>query len=182
MKRPWITFFSQTGSEIANLAIYFKRNPDCIVTNKQDLSNVDYHLNKILKEDGCKLIQTDIKPDEEIYHDILSQYKNPLVTLHGYLRVIPKSVCEKYEIYNLHPGLITKYPELKGKDPQQRAFDAGYEEVGCVLHKVTPVVDDGEIIASYPLINPRTTFEHMNARLKSAGIILWREFLEDYVN
>jgi len=181
MKRSWITFFSQTGSEIANLCMYFNTQPDCIVTNKQDLSDIDYFMNEIIKK-GCKLIQTDIKPDENVYHDILSQYENPIVTLHGYLRIIPKSVCEKYEIYNLHPGLITEHPELKGKDPQIRAFNADHDVVGCVLHRVSPEVDEGEIIASFPLENPRTNFQHFNARLKSAAILLWRDLLKNYVN
>ena len=39
----------------------------------------------------------------------------------------PGEVCEKRNIYNGHPGLITQYPQLKGKDPQQKAIDLGLE-------------------------------------------------------
>jgi folate-dependent phosphoribosylglycinamide formyltransferase PurN len=53
---------------------------------------------------------------------LLEQFPDAIVTLHGWLRVIPAYVCERSRIYNGHPGLITKYPELKGKDPQVRAF------------------------------------------------------------
>ena len=34
--RPWVTFFSQTGTEIYDLSNALGTYPDCIVTNKQD--------------------------------------------------------------------------------------------------------------------------------------------------
>ena len=73
-------------------------------------------------------------------------YENPIITLHGWLRIMPPEICNRYEIYNGHPGLITKYPELKGKDPQMRAWEGDYEFCGSVLHRVTEGVDEGEII------------------------------------
>ena len=35
MKRPWIAFFSQTGSEIVDISKSLKRWPDVIVTNER---------------------------------------------------------------------------------------------------------------------------------------------------
>ena len=52
---------------------------------------------------------------------------NTLITLNGWLRIVPPDKCAKYNIYNGHPGLITKYPELKGKDPQQRMWENIHE-------------------------------------------------------
>ena len=34
-QRPWIAFFSQTGSEIVNISQALGREPDLIVTNKR---------------------------------------------------------------------------------------------------------------------------------------------------
>ena len=103
MKKPWITFFSQTGSEIVDLAKILNRYPDCIVTNKRPA-----HLRTINPELEGKVIFVENKPTEEELRYILSQYKEPLITLHGWLRIMPPSICKEYSIFNGHPGLITE--------------------------------------------------------------------------
>ena len=58
---------------------------------------------------------------------LVNNLKHDLITLHGYLRIIPENICKQCKhIYNGHPGLINMYPELKGKDPQEarRHLDA----------------------------------------------------------
>jgi folate-dependent phosphoribosylglycinamide formyltransferase PurN len=86
------------------------------------------------------------KPTLADYKNILSAYKNPLITLHGWLRIVPEEIANEYEIFNGHPGLITLYPELKGKDPQVKAFEANYKTIGSVIHRVTAGVDEGPVI------------------------------------
>jgi folate-dependent phosphoribosylglycinamide formyltransferase PurN len=86
------------------------------------------------------------KPALEEYEEVLSQYDNPLITLHGWLRVLPEEITNKYEIYNGHPGLITIYPDLKGKDPQVKAWEANYKTIGSVIHRVTAGVDEGPVV------------------------------------
>ena len=39
MNRPWIAFFSQTGTEINDLSNALGIYPELIVTNKSDLKN-----------------------------------------------------------------------------------------------------------------------------------------------
>ena len=101
-----------------------------------------------------------------------------IITLHGWMRIIPPSICEKYEIYNGHPGLITKYPILKGKDPQKRAYEGNYKTAGCVIHKVIPEVDAGEVIRhkEVGMFNSET-LDHFIKRLHGISIDLWVEFL-----
>ena len=135
--RPWIAFFSQTGSEIVQISEALGRWPDMIITNRRPKSART--INPKLPKD--KLYFTSNKPEEYEYLHYFRQTKNPIITLHGWLRVLPEDICNKYEIYNGHPGLITRYPELKGKDPQMRAFAGEYNTAGCVIHKVTPGVD-----------------------------------------
>jgi folate-dependent phosphoribosylglycinamide formyltransferase PurN len=139
MSRPWIVFFSQTGSEIANISEQLGREPDLIITNKDPnkCEDVDERIDR--------LYHLSRKPSLEEYENVLDAFENPIITLHGYLRILPKEICEKYEIYNGHPGLITKYPELKGKDPQVRAWEGKYSTIGAVLHRVTAGVDEGPI-------------------------------------
>jgi len=139
-QRPWIAFFSQTGSEIVNISQALGREPDLIVTNERP-----DHLRKI--NEGIELCyMVPNKPTLEDYQEVLSAYDNPLITLHGWLRIVPEEIADQYEIYNGHPGLITMYPDLKGKDPQMKAWEAHYKTVGSVIHKVTAGVDEGPVI------------------------------------
>jgi len=139
-RRPWIAFFSQTGSEIVNISQALGREPDLIVTN-----NRPDHLRKI--NEGIEVcLELPNKPTLEDYQNVLSMYDNPLITLHGWLRIVPEEIADKYEIYNGHPGLITRYPDLKGKDPQVKAWEAHYKTLGSVIHRVTAGVDEGPVI------------------------------------
>ena len=81
-------------------------------------------------------------------------------------------------MWNGHPGLITKYPELKGKDPQQKAIALGLKSSGCIIHRVTPEVDSGEIVASKEIqienLEPADVF----SKLHETSVNLWVEFLK----
>ena len=140
VQRPWIAFFSQTGSEIVNISKALGKEPDLIVTNERP-----DHLRKI--NEGIELCyMMPNKPTLADYENILSAYENPLITLHGWLRIVPEEIANEYEIFNGHPGLITLYPELKGKDPQFRAWEGNYKTVGSVIHRVTAGVDEGPVV------------------------------------
>jgi len=181
MKRDWITFFSQTGSEITNIASFFKILPTRIVTNRNNTNGVNPWINFQIKKEPSRIVHISSKPTVDEYHSVLKQYKNPLVTLHGYLRIIPKEICEKYEIYNLHPGLITKYPDLKGKDPQERAFNKQYDTAGCVIHRVIPEVDSGDIVLEHEIDIRHKDLDRVYNDLHALGSSMWIQFLKQYV-
>lgn len=172
----WIAFFSQTGSEIADIAEKLGRWPDRIITNErpEHLRTIDPRIEK------RNYWTFPNKPRDENYLEVLEFFPNSLVTLHGWLRIIPEVVCERSQIYNGHPGLITKYPELKGKDPQVKAFEAKYPEIGSVIHKVTAGVDEGEIIASNSVEVKNIGLEETFAILRKISLELWVDFLENY--
>jgi phosphoribosylglycinamide formyltransferase-1 len=174
MSRPWIAFFSQTGSEIVEVSKLLGRWPDLIITNERP-----DHLRKIHPALGGKVVFVENKPTEEELSMILGQYGNPLVTLHGWLRIMPPYICNRFEIYNGHPGLITEYPELKGKDPQQKAFDLGLESSGCVIHRVTEGVDEGEILRSRKVSIKGLEIGELFHILHSISVSLWVDFLKN---
>ena len=103
--------------------------------------------------------------------------KDILITLHGYLRIIPPDICEKYNIYNGHPGYIIEHPELKGKDPQVRAWEAGHRWVGCVVHKVTAGVDEGPIEDFTAVPNSAKSLDELYSLLKQKSLYLWTKFM-----
>lgn len=183
--RPWITFFSQTGTEINNLCKALEIYPDTVITNRTDTEGINKDLLTTTTFREHKLNRTiwymlPNKPSKENYLEVLSHFENPVITLHGYLRIIPKEVCEKYEIYNLHPGLIDKYPSLKGFNPQERAFTQGYKLAGCVIHKVVPEVDAGEIMLSQGVSIEGKKLNEVYNSLHDVAFGLWKSFFKGY--
>ena len=182
MKRPWIAFFSQTGTEIVELVEKLGRLPDRIITNERPA-----HLRQINKQIFSWgnieeiVYYTPNKPTVEDYERLIGKFENPIITLHGWLRVMPASICEKYSIFNGHPGLITVYPELKGKDPQLRAFEGKYPVMGCVLHKVTAGVDEGKVVAEERFNAFKITEEEMWRVTRDRSLFLWINFLSKLV-
>lgn len=172
--KKWIAFFSKSGSEIAELSDRLGRWPDLIITNRKDLHGCNP---EIVKRKVVHIMNDPTELDYTIA--IGSIWSTDLfISLHGYMRVIPKKICEMYDIYNGHPGLITKYPELKGKDPQQKAWVGAYKTSGCVIHKVTAEVDGGEVLAEIE-VNIGGTLDDTISILHRNSIDLWENFLRD---
>jgi folate-dependent phosphoribosylglycinamide formyltransferase PurN len=174
MNRPWIAFFSQTGSEIVEVSKLINRWPDLIITNKRP-----EHLRKIHPALEGRVIFLENKPTEEDMGEVIDRYIDPLITLHGWLRIMPPGICNNYEIYNGHPGLITEYPELKGKDPQQKAFDMGLEFSGAVIHRVTEGVDEGALRLVRKVSIKGLEIDELFHILHSISVGNWVEFLND---
>lgn len=181
MTKQWIAFFSQTGSEILKVSELLGRAPDMIITNQPITSG---KINpKLIELYEDRIITLQSKPTVEDYKNVLS--KGCIVTLHGWLRIIPPVICKSFTIYNSHPGLITPVSEggygeiLRGKDPQVRAFKLGLKTSGCVIHKVIPEVDEGEIIESSTVDISNMDQNGVITRLHDASIYLWFKFLFD---
>jgi folate-dependent phosphoribosylglycinamide formyltransferase PurN len=147
-KKTWIAMFSQSGSEIANLAAALGYWPDLIITNNSDKSKWDPRIvDRIKFVKKVMVVSNNQAKTANFLHNVEGS-KSALITLHGWLRIIPAVICEQYKIVNGHPGLINLYPELKGKDPQERwwadrnKYDFWY---GSVVHDVVSEVDAGQI-------------------------------------
>jgi folate-dependent phosphoribosylglycinamide formyltransferase PurN len=171
----WIALFSQTGSEIADLSEALNRSPDFVITNA-NTDNVDPRVDisfRVNKDEAKTL---------DILEDIEFDIDKTLITLNGWLRIVPPDKCSKYNIYNGHPGLITKYPELKGKDPQQRAWDDlhKYNVVGSVVHEVVEEVDAGEIVELEATFSDSLlTLDNTYNALKGTSFRAWYRFLKE---
>lgn len=173
MEKKWITLFSQTGGEIVEISKFLGRWPDLIITNKRP----DY-LRTFHPEIEGKVTIVDNRPKAEVLDALFTTYGEPIITLHGWLRIMPPSICEKYNIFNGHPGLITEFEHLKGKDPQIRAFREKLPVMGCVLHKVTAGVDEGKVIAEERFNAFNITEEEMWKVTRDRSLHLWINFLK----
>ena len=184
----WKALFSQTGSEIYEVANKIGRLPDAIVTNK-NIENID-KINPSLLEDAFdRFIFIPRSPSVEEY--VTAIRSADIVTLHGFLRILPAEICRKYRIYNGHPGLISKFPELKGKDPQAKVWwrhaDTPYHLHGHVIHEVIPEVDAGQIVSeqSFECKHIYSTFNSLDnyiAKLHEVAIENWVHFLSKKLN
>jgi len=170
----WIAFFSQTGAEIADLSEKLGKWPTRIITNKRpaDLRTIDP---RIIEK---SYIEVTNKPSEQELRDILQYYKDPIITLHGWLRIMPPEICNEFTIFNGHPGLITEYPELKGKDPQVRAYEGKYPVAGAVIHKVTAGVDEGKVVAEERFNAFQVELDDLFRILRDRSLYMWINLLK----
>lgn len=71
-----------------------------------------------------------------------------LVAMAGYMRIVPEDVLALSNFINIHPSLL---PSFKGKDAIKQAFLAGVKVSGITIHWVEKGIDEGKIIAQYPV-------------------------------
>lgn len=169
----WVALFSQTGSEICNIAEHISRWPDLILTNNQRAIDTS---DSRMANRFTILSHQDIEARLE---NIASDKPGALVTLHGYLRIMSAVACDlPLEIYNGHPAPIHVYPELKGKDQQERLFTHKhlYSRYGSVIHKVTAVLDDGEVIESVDRANDIASIDDAYNKAKETSLECWIRF------
>jgi folate-dependent phosphoribosylglycinamide formyltransferase PurN len=166
----WVALFSNSGNELAAVCNKLGIKPDVMYCDKE---RVDWHPE--ISDDTILMSHVDVIKALSILP------KNTLVTLHGYLRLIPSNAISN-NMYNVHPGDIVKYPELKGIHPQAKALSLKLPSTGVVIHKVTEEVDDGEIVASatYSIAENETEFSLIN-NLRDLSIDLWCDFLRGRV-
>lgn len=181
----WYSLFSHTGGETEAIWKRLVRVP----TAQQKL-NLKRALTTNLKYDGA-LLGT-LKMSGNFIHQWLmtpdNVEPNSIITLNGYMRVLPKDVIDYLhsigcKIYNIHPAPIQLYPELKGKDPQERLYEGlrtlKYTCYGCVIHEVDEGVDTGRIVHwVYKLFNCIPTKDELYAELHDMGTQMWFEFFE----
>lgn len=174
MGKRWIACVSQTGEELYRVSNQLGRAPDLILTtNKRKLIPEVYEL-------GAPLVAIQGRPTPEQFDAIF--FASELVTLHGFLYIIPGDICERYRIINGHPGAVHLYgDELKGKDPQVRAYKK-YERYGCIIHEVINEVDAGRILYSYDFDAQSVySLDELFDTLKYHAIQLWVQLLRQEV-
>lgn len=170
----WIAFCSQTGSEIFNLSKKINLTPAKIITNNYD--KLSLQIIQWAKDNNILIHRLPNKPELKDYNEI-GLGENDFISLHGYLRIIPAEICSKFQIYNGHPALITPeyYPELKGKDPQERTWEnrSKYKSIGVVIHRVISEIDEGEVCLTISTKNSVNSKEELYSVLRNLSLESW---------
>jgi len=180
----WGCMISMTGSEVVAISEELRILPSLIVTN--NITKISPRNMEIFGENNVEIYVIPNKP--LVGHYLKSGLlEKELITLHGFLRIIPEGFFPHFkgEIFNGHPGLILteKYPELKGKDPQEKVWVnmERYTTVGSVVHKCIPELDAGEIVTFEEVNNTAQTKEQLYNLLLNTSLKSWKTFFESWL-
>lgn len=180
IQKDWGVLVSQTGSEVASLSEKLGFFPSLLVTN--NINKIPSKNLRILIKIGVNIQTLPFRPTVQDYINS-GIVEKPLVTLHGFLRILPESLFEYFKgrAYNGHPALITLYPELKGFNKQEDI--AGNQEkyplCGSVVHEVIPELDSGKIVTSACVQNTAKTVDEAYSLLRNTSLISWIDFFEN---
>lgn len=178
--KEWCAFFSQTGTELANIIKQTGRVPDRIITNLTAEQLEEKGNLWLLKNYKHKIFHTINRPTVHDYINAVGyEHRDKILTMHGWLRIVPATLCFKYQAFNGHPGLITKYPELRGKDPQLKAYLGNYDIGGSVIHELTPELDEGPILLFREVSLKDLKLEDTYRILTEVSLDLWIKFFEE---
>ena len=183
----WIALFSHSGKEIADLSEALGFRPKVIFTDNLDANKWDSRLitghNVSIPFEGDFSVKG---VRETIYKDLRDEKYDSklLITLHGFMGIIPKDLCESRFIINGHPGLSHIYPDLIGKDPQEKVATniSRYPMIGSIVHKVSPEIDSGELFSMAGVLNPCHTREDVYNTLRDTSLLAWKCFFRGYIN
>jgi len=97
----------------------------------------------------------------------------------GYMKTIDTKIINKYEIINLHPSLL---PSYKGLMTQKRMLINQERYFGFSIHKVSPLLDNGEVISQKSkLIKGKSELRLINAHKKLEHKYVFNELFK-YLN
>jgi phosphoribosylglycinamide formyltransferase-1 len=166
-------FASGSGTNVENIARYFKNHPTIevalVLSNKNDAFVLER-----AKKLGIPNLVFNRQQFYESNHvvKLLFDYDIDLVVLAGFLWLIPASLIDAFprKILNIHPALLPKYggKGMYGGKVHQAVVDNYEKESGITIHFVNDKYDDGEILfqAKCPVINsdtPQTVAEKVHA-------------------
>lgn len=123
---------------------------------------------------GIKVYFIDPKPvSRETYEqsvaDTLAYFDVDLVVLGGYMKILGTPTLEKFKgrILNVHPSLLPKFGGGMNMDVHRAVLDAGETESGMTIHRVTEVLDGGEIVLQKKVaIDPGETMESLRKKVQ----------------
>jgi phosphoribosylglycinamide formyltransferase-1 len=179
----WAVLVSQTGSEVVAISEKLGILPSLVVTNR--ITKISEKNMEIFGKNNVEIVVLPNKPTLEQYLRS-GLLEKELITLHGFLRIIPEGFFPHFKgkIYNGHPALITRYPELKGFNKQEdiAGNQEKYPRCGSVVHECIPELDAGEVVAVVAVPNTADTIDEAYALLRETSLRSWEIFFKGWLS
>ena len=132
---------SGSGSNLLEILKKNHNNKDfkiiTIISNNNISTKIKSYLGKFYKNVLVRECQRELQKKNFYDTDIIFSV--------GYMKVIEKSIIENFDVINLHPSIL---PNYKGLMTQKRMLINNEKYYGFTIHKVSPELDDGQIISN----------------------------------
>ncbi|WP_339625793.1 phosphoribosylglycinamide formyltransferase [uncultured Maribacter sp.] len=180
-----ILFASGSGSNVENIANYFKFRKDvtisCVLTNKSDAKVIErcnrlginalyFNRQAFSKSDFVLKMLQSLNPD--------------LIVLAGFLWKIPESITNAFpnKIINIHPALLPKYggKGMYGMNIHNTIKANNESETGITIHYVNAHYDEGAIIHQEKIIiDSKDTAEDIASKVHQLEYEFFPKVIDD---
>lgn len=166
-----ILFASGSGSNVENIANYFKLRKDvticCVLTNKSDAKVID-RCNRL--EINALFFNRQAFAKSDFILNLLRSLEPDLIVLAGFLWKIPEAITNAFpnQIINIHPALLPKYggKGMYGMNVHNAIKEAKETETGITIHYVNAHYDEGAIIQQVKtVVNPNDSAEDIASKV-----------------
>jgi len=166
-----ILFASGSGSNVENIANYFKLRKDvticCVLTNKSDAKVIE-RCNRL--EINALFFNRQAFSKSNFILDMLRSLEPDLIVLAGFLWKIPEAITNAFpnKIINIHPALLPKYggKGMYGMHVHNAVKEAKETETGITIHYVNAHYDEGATIQQVKtIVNPKDSPEDIASKV-----------------
>ena len=166
-----ILFASGSGSNVENIANYFKLRKDvticCVLTNKSDAKVIE-RCNRL--GINALFFNRQAFSKSNFILDMLRSLEPDLIVLAGFLWKIPEAITNAFpnKIINIHPALLPKYggKGMYGMHVHNAVKEAKEAETGITIHFVNAHYDEGAIIQQVKtVVNPKDSPEDIASKV-----------------
>ncbi len=140
-----------------------------VISNKENA----YILKRAEKNNIKSMFLSDYSVTREEYGNLLNKIfidnNVDIVLLIGFMRILSKSLCKKWDnkILNVHPSLLPKYAGGINNNVHRDVLKNKDSETGCTIHYVTSNVDSGPILIQKKCeVQPGDTIESLKDRVQ----------------
>ncbi|SDT37718.1 phosphoribosylglycinamide formyltransferase-1 [Maribacter dokdonensis] len=166
-----ILFASGSGSNVENIANYFKLRKDvticCVLTNKSDAKVIE-RCNRL--GINALFFNRQAFSKSNFILDMLRSLEPDLIVLAGFLWKIPEAITNAFpnKIINIHPALLPKYggKGMYGMHVHNAVKEAKETETGITIHYVNAHYDEGATIQQVKtIVNPKDSPEDIASKV-----------------
>ena len=140
-----------------------------VISNKENA----YILKRAEKNEIKSMFLSENSVTREEYGNLLNKIfidnNVDIVLLIGFMRILSKSFCKKWDnkILNVHPSLLPKYAGGINNNVHRDVLKNKDSETGCTIHYVTANVDSGPILIQKKCeVQPGDTIESLKDRVQ----------------